>query len=237
MQNHPQTLTLCATARLSRGLQQYYQQQQTAEQWQTPHILTLQQWLASVTQRAVLAGELAADFFSPYTLNNFTEKMLWQQAIESSIAKHEFAELFDVASLAQSAIEANALLIEWQIGDDALNDYFMSAETRQFLRWRNRFFGLCEQHRTIEPARLLQRQVAALASSKIALPEHIELVGFDRITPLEQHLIGVLKAKNVQVTIKKIPPQNNTISQIGLDDINVECRAAVACLGCGVESC
>ncbi len=223
-----QNLTLCATARLSRGLQQHYQQQQTSPQWHTPHILTLQQWLADFTQRALLAGEVSADFFPLNTLNNFTEKMLWQQAIESALAKHEFAELFDVASLAQSAIEANALLIEWQISDDALNDYFISAETRQFLRWRNQFLGLCQQHQTIEPARLLQLQITALQASKQALPSHIEFIGFDRIKPIEQSLINALQAKGVQVSIKQLAAQNNVISQIGLDDINAECRAAVA---------
>ena len=228
MQNQQQTLTLCATARLSRGLQQHFQRQQTGSQWQTPHVLTLQQWLAELSQRAVLAGEVAADFFPLNTLNNFTEKMLWQQAIESALAQQEFADLFDVASLAQSAIEANALLIEWQIDDAALSDYFSSTETRQFLRWRNLFFGLCEQHKTIEPARLLQLQITALQASKIALYSHIELVGFDRFTPLEQHLISVLKAKNIKVEIKNIAPIKNTISQIGLVDINAECRAAVA---------
>ena len=228
MQNHPQTLTLCATARLSRGLQQHYQQLQIAAQWQTPHILTLQQWLADFTQRAVLAGEVAVDFFPLNTLNNFTEKMLWQQAIESALAKHEFAELFDVASLAQSAIEANALLVEWQIDDAALGDYFSAVETRQFLRWRNHFFGLCEQYHTIEPVRLLQRQIEALAASKMALPTHIEFVGFDRFTPLEQHLVSLLKAKNVHVAFKQVSPLKNVVSQIGLDDINAECRAVVA---------
>ena len=223
-----QNLTLCATARLSRGLQQHFQQQQTNTQWHTPHILTLQQWLAEFTQRAVLAGEVAANFFPLNTLNNFTEKMLWQQAIESQLAKHEFAELFDVASLAQSAIEANTLLIEWQIGDDVLNDYFTSAETRQFLRWRNQFLGLCQQHQTIEPARLLQLQITALQASKQALPSHIEFVGFDRIKPIEQSLINALQAKGVQVSIKPMVAQKKIISQIGLDDINAECRAAVA---------
>ena len=228
MQNHPQTLTLCATARLSRGLQQHYQQQQTTTQWHTPHILTLQQWLADFTQRAVLAGEVASNFFPLNTLNNFTEKMLWQQAIESALAKHEFADLFDVANLAQSAIEANALLIEWQISDDALNDYFTSTETRQFLRWRNQFLGLCQQHQSIEPARLLQLQITALQASKQALPSHIEFIGFDRIKPIEQSLINALQAKDVQVSIKQMAAQNNVISQIGLDDINAECRATVA---------
>jgi probable DNA repair protein len=223
-----QNITLCATARLSRGLQQHYQQQQTAAQWHTPHILTLQQWLADFSQRAVLAGEIAADFFPLNMLNSFTEKMLWQQAIESALAKHEFVDLFDVASLAQSAIEANALLIEWQISDETLNDYFVSAETRQFLRWRNQFLGLCQQHRSIEPARLMQLQITALQASKIALPPHIEFVGFDRIKPIEQSLINALQAKGVQVSIKQMAAQNNTISQIGLDDINAECRAVVA---------
>ncbi len=227
-QNHPQTLSLCATARLSRGLQQHAQEQQNAAQWQTPQILTLQQWLTAISQRLLLAGEVAADFFPLHTLNNFTEKMLWQQAIEGALSKHEFADLFDVASLAQSAVEANALLIEWQISDEALNDYFVSIETRQFLRWRNRFLGLCEQHKSIEPARLFQQQIKALIASKIGLPSHIEFVGFDRIKPIEQSLIDTLQSKGVQVNIKQTSGQNNTVRQIALDDINAECRAAVA---------
>ena len=138
-------LILCTTARLGRGLQLHYQQQLSLQQtqWQTPQIMTLQQWLSQLMQQGILAGEVDLQTFPRVHLNAITEKMLWQQAIQSSIQKHELAELFDVVSLADAAIAANQLLIEWQVDDAQLNAYFQSVETRQFLRWRAAFQVLC----------------------------------------------------------------------------------------------
>jgi exodeoxyribonuclease-5 len=224
-------LILCATSRLARSLQQDAQRAQTAsgaQQWASPPIETLTQWLHRYTGDAVLTGEIAPDYFSPNTLDSFTEAMLWQQAIESCLSKHAFLELFDVPNLAQSAIAANQMLIHWQIQDSQLGDYFSNTETRQFLHWRNTFFKLCAQHQTVTPAWRLQQEIEALAQCQILLPSHIQLVGFDRITPLEQRLIAILQSKQVVVEVQKLSVTNPQLLQVPLPDLQSECRAAVA---------
>lgn len=224
-------LILCTTSRLARSLQQDAQRQQAAtgaQQWASPTIETLTQWLHRYTNFALLAGEISADYFSPNTLDSFTEAMLWQQAIECCLSKHAFSELFDVPNLAQSAIAANQMLIHWQIQESQLGDYFASTETRQFLHWRNTFFKLCAQHQTVTPAWRFQQEIEALALCQSPLPSHIQLVGFDRITPLEQRLIAILQSKQVIVEIRKLNVTHPQLSQVQLPDLQSECRAAVA---------
>lgn len=225
------TIIICASARLAHQLRLAQQSARIAQgelQWQSDVIFTLPQWLQSYTSFALLAGEISADFFSPNLLNEFTEAMLWQQAIENCLAKHEYSELFDVPSLANSAIAANKMLIDWQITDAELNQPFNSAETRQFLRWRNAFFKLCEQHQTVTPAWRMQQQINALAHASYPLPTHIQFMGFDRITPLEQTLITMLKTKGVHIETRSLQVPKAQLLQVGLDNLNAECRAAVA---------
>lgn len=224
-------LILCSTTRLARSVYLDYQRTQAqsgAQQWSSPSIDTLTQWLHRYTGFALLAGEIAADYFSPNTLDSFTEAMLWQQAIENCLSKHAFSELFDVPNLAQSAIAANQMLIHWQTQESELGDYFASMETRQFLRWRNTFFKLCEQHQTVTPAWRLQQEIEALTQCQSPLPSHIQLVGFDRITPLEQRLITILQSKQVVVEIRKLAIASPQLTQVKLPDLQAECRAAVA---------
>lgn len=224
-------LILCSTTRLARKMcldAQHTQMASGVQQWASPSIETLSQWLHRYTGFALLAGEMSANYFSPNTLDSFTEAMLWQQAIESCLNKHAFSALFDVPNLAQSAIAANQMLIHWQIDETKLGDYFASTETRQFLHWRNTFFKLCAQHQTVTPAWRLQQEIEALTQCQSPLPSHIQLVGFDRITPLEQRLIAILQSKQVVVEVRKLTVANPQLSQVALPDLQSECRAAVA---------
>ena len=222
---------ICATARLARAKQTALIAAQTAakqSQWHMPKVLTLQQWMQEISTQAMLCGAVAADYFPTHHLNSFTEKLLWQAAIEQCLAKHELADLFDVPNLARSAMEANQRLIEWQISDAALNTYFMSSETRQFLRWRAVFNSLCKKHDALEGSRILALQGGVIATTQLPLPQHMQWLGFDRITPLVQHLIDTLVAKNVQIKITQVTTQTQNLAQIACDDLNTECRAAVA---------
>jgi len=222
---------ICATARLARALQTVLNQQQLATKqalWQTPKILTLQQWLQEFSTNVMLSGEVKDDYFPTHVLNHFTEELLWQEAVEQCLAKHELVDLFDVKNIAKLAMEANKILIEWQITDQQLNAYFISTETRQFLRWRAAFDSLCKKNDALEAARILVLQADIIRHTQLPLPNHMQWLGFDSITPLEQHLIDVLKSKNVNIEIVHTNTKNQTLTQTGLGDINAECRAAVA---------
>ena len=228
-------IIICATSRLARGM--LLRAEKTAlaagqRQWQMADALTLQQWLTRVTSQAILLGEIKSDTLPIHTLSNVAEMFLWEQAIMKCLIKHEAAELFDIRAMAKSAIEANQLMFDWQITEAAVNDYFMSQETRQFLRWRHTFQDLCKQKNAIDIAQLTALQIELLANHTVDLPSQITFAGFDRITPLHQHLLNVLTKKSCNIHFDDanvVSPEKQTqIKHYALADSHAECRAAVA---------
>lgn len=238
MPNSNQILTICSTTRLMRGIHLQYQQQQMAAgivQWQTLEVSTLAVWLDTIIGHASLLGILASETLPALTLSQVAESYLWEQAIESCLAKHEAAALFDIRALAKSAIEANNLMLNWQLSEVDINQHFMTQETRQFLRWRHTFEALCAKQQALEPASLMALQINLIEKHKdaislaIALPKQILLAGFDRVTPLEKHLFELLKTCGVAIEMAALnTSQNSNIRYYSLNDSRAECRAAVA---------
>ncbi len=226
---------ICATARLSRGLQDAHHRNKVLQglsQWQAPTILTLNQWLDALLNEALLLGEIDAFSLPKFTLSSVAEKLLWEKAIANVLQKNEVSALFDISSLAQSAIEANKLLIEWQLDDSALKNNAHTnsntEETRQFLRWRHEFQRLCSFHNALEASRYLALQVNELEKAKLKLPTEIIFAGYDRFTPLEKNLLQILKTQNVSTEFWQPNTQQVKLNQIKLTDNDAECRAAVA---------
>ena len=234
----PHTITICATARLVRGVLAQYQQQQLesgVSQWQSAQAYTLQQWLDELISHASLLGLLPSDALPALTLSAIAESHLWEQSIETCLAKHEAAALFDIRSMAKSAIEANNLMLNWQLAEADINHDFITQETRQLLRWRHTFEDFCTKQNAIESARLTALQIALFAQfqqkivRELALPTHIQLAGFDRITPLEARLFELLKGCGVQVETMATNIHSYTeVKCFAAIDANSECRAAVA---------
>ena len=204
----PHTVTICSTARLVRGVTLQHQQQALeggASLWQAPGIYTLPQWLDGLIGNVALLGLLPVDALPNMTLSPIAEAYLWEQAIESCLAKHEASALFDIRAMAKTAIEANNLMLNWQIIEADINQPFITQETRQFLRWRHTFEALCAKQNAMEVSRLMTFHIALITEHQheiaqaLTLPTKINLAGFDRITPLEARLFEVLKTCGVQV--------------------------------------
>ncbi len=232
----PNTIVICATARLSRGLQDSHLQAQIAQgllQWQASQILTLGQWLEALVKEAMLLGEIDAYSLPKFALSAIAEKLLWEEAINNVLQKTDVSELFDIASLAQSAIEANKLIIEWQLDESALKNRFITEETRQFLRWRHEFQRLCSHHKTLEVSSLLALQINSVAKIKSHLssqlmPSQLIFAGYDRFTPLEKDLLQCLTQHGVNIKLWQPNVGTNNTAKIALTDSTAECRAAVA---------
>ena len=238
MPKSSQIVTICSTTRLMRGIHLQYQQQQMnagIAQWQTAEVSTLAMWLDTLIGHASLLGILPSDALPALTLSQVAESYLWEQAIETCLAKHEAATLFDIRALAKSAIEANNLMLNWQLSEVDINQHFMTQEIRHFLRWRNTFEALCAKQQALEPARLMALQINLIEkyrdaiSLAIALPKQILLAGFDRVTPLEKHLFELLKTCGVATEMATLnTSQNSNIQYYSLNDSRAECRAAIA---------
>lgn len=234
----PKVITICATTRLVRGMLAQHQKSQLArgiQQWQSAEAYTLQQWLDELIGHANLLGLLPNDALPNLTLSTVAETYLWEQAIETCLAKHEAAALFDIRSMAKSAIEANNLMLNWQLTEADINQQFITQETRQFLRWRHTFEAICTKQNVMESARLTSIQIALFAQfqdqifRELVLPSHIKLAGFDRITPLEADLFALLTSCGVEVEM--MANELHDCSQVEYCvtvDANSECRAAVA---------
>ncbi len=233
-----ETMTICATARLVRGV--LFEQQQAklksgALQWASNKVHTLQEWLGDLIGQAHLLGLIPSDALPKLELNPVAEAHLWELSIQTCLNQHEAAALFDIHSMAKSAIEANSLMLNWQLSEADINQQFMTQETRQFLRWRHTFEALCAEQGAIEPARLMQLQIQLFSDFKalivrdVALPNCIKIAGFDRVTPLEAELFALLAHLGIELQwLSSVLPQQSKVEHHEATDARAECRAAVA---------
>ncbi|MGZ8272258.1 MAG: PD-(D/E)XK nuclease family protein, partial [Methylophilus sp.] len=228
--NTQDTLILCSTSRMARSLQLVHQRNQLRDgkkQWQPKAIITLSLWLNAVIETAVLQGEIDTNHAPISELNATQEGLLWEQSIAHALNQHTAAALFDTAGLASAAMEANRLLIEWNL---RINIDNATEETRQLMQWRQRFQTLCRETGSLESVRYNSWQLSCLERGAGTLPKQIQLAGFDRINPHLQRLIDILKSRGVEVThypsSTLASPQ--TLTHGVFSDQDAECRAAVA---------
>ena len=223
------SLIICSTTRLAQSLHEVHGQEQLAQaqnQWQPLQAMTLQQWLDDLVEQASLTGQIPFAQTPRVVLDATQERILWEQAIADSLAQETMGALFDQAGMAVAAMEANHLLLGWNI---ALGDAVQTEETRQFLRWREHFRKRCKQSGWLESARYLDWQIAHLQAGVGMLPPLIYLAGFDRISPQQQRLFAVLSARGVTLrTWHSSLPTAGAAEQVGYDDAEAECRAAAA---------
>lgn len=224
----PQTIILCPSARLARGIQQdiALQHQQAGEtQWLSPVVLTLTQWLDGVIDAELLTR---ADMtqMPPYALSAFNEQLLWEDVITQSLRKNAFGDLFDVSGLASSAVEANRYLVAWRLH---IPRELQAEESRQFMQWQWAFRQRCTQLNALENVRFMDWQLDFLAQSANQLPASIAFAGFDQTAPQEKRLREILHGRGVNLvdypTVNLEPAQTQ---HVHLENQDAECRAAVA---------
>lgn len=231
MLSPPNSLILCPTARLVRSIQADIAQKNVRlgqTQWQSAAVQTLSQWLDSIIETSLLAGEIT----QPITpLSAFNEQLLWEEVIAASLNKNAFGALFDVAGLAYAAMEANRYQIAWNLH---IPREQQAEESRQFVHWQRAFQARCTQLNVLESVRYFDWQLNilknnALGSNIHAGSRHIEFAGFDQTAPQEQRLREILQAQNITVSEYATTHAEPAFTQhINLENQEAECRAAVA---------
>lgn len=183
---------LCATHRLVRRLQlQATPADGVAE---APAAWLLTDWLARLTEEAVLLGRAPAGGHLR-VLDPLEERLVWRQVIEASLAEHADLALLDVRGLADTAAEAHALLEAWSLQPDGP----LSEETRRFLAWRRDFQKRCRSAGWIDATRRLRWQVECIEGGACQLPPDVRLAGFDRLDPLHERLLAALRTAGTTV--------------------------------------
>ncbi|HQR60019.1 MAG TPA: PD-(D/E)XK nuclease family protein [Methylophilaceae bacterium] len=220
-------LILCSTARLARSIRLAHaadQRRTGMRQWLPLQALTLSQWLAGLTQRVLLSGKVSPGDIPHMALDGMAERLLWEQVITDATAANPQQQLFDVAGMAQTAMEANALMQGWGV---RFPDQLLTDETRQFLRWRAAFRTLCRRHNVLEETRMLELQIELVKHAE--LPETICLAGFDRISPQEQRLFDALTMRGATLRpwVAGLESPGHAVKK-AFDEAEAECCAAAA---------
>jgi probable DNA repair protein len=222
------SLILCSTPRLARSLQRLYQRNQIQQghtKWQPLNAMPLNAWLNTFVDDALMLDQADIATMPTGELNTLQESLLWEKAIEQTFKVEALKDFFDISGLASAAMEANRLVIEWDLN---LNADEATEETIQFLDWRKRFQILCKKTGHLEAARYADWRLNLLKQNKALLPSHIAFAGFDRINPSLRKLQDVFKACGVQVSTQLLnldTPQS--CEHRILTDQDAECRAAV----------
>lgn len=214
------TLHLCATSRLAQTLRE--ERPADASSWQTLQALTAGQWLSQLADEALISGR--ADL--PQMLESDAERLLWEQVIADALAggASPAAALFDLPGLAASAMEAHALCRQWGLEAGGAAD-----EARLFAGWQEAFLKRCREGGWIDIGGFHLALVERLAEGDFALPACIVLCGFDRLTPLEQRLFGVLERRGVEIGQRDFSVAAGAAPVAhACADASAECHAAVA---------
>ena len=225
------TLYVCATSRLAQTLRTI-PPSDDCRVWRTPRTLTLGQWFADLGNEALIAG--LDDL--PHPLDAFSEGLLWEQVIASSL--NDAAQLFDLGGMASAAAEALALQRNWMLPDTGAE---LSSEGGLFLRWRDAFLDRCKEIDSLDLGGWNERVISLLEKGFFSIPGRLKVVGFDRTTPMENRLFAALAARGSVVEFcppssvgKRVLHDDAVSAEIGqasavsLADSDAECAAVVA---------
>lgn len=198
--SEPDTLVLCATARLAQALREQHAaacQAAGQKRWATLVCRTADQWLEQLAEELALRGAATDGPLVSTVLDATQESLLWERVIQEDLG-HEAAEhLFDVSAMARSAAEAHALTRVWNVACDSAQ---ASEETRRFADWQSRFEALCAAQGWTVAHAVQRATVQALGRTPaLPLPQRVVLAGFNRINPLEDALLQALQSRGVEL--------------------------------------
>ncbi len=186
-------VVVTSTVRAARALrQQYNRQQQRAgrQGWRSPQILAWEPWLKTLFDAALLSGAETR-----ILLNNAQETELWQQVLGQDEAG---SRTISVAGLAEQAQRAWQAMHQYRIEPRNIrNDGSMDAEA--FSRWAAELEKIYRRLQFLSSSQVESALFNLIRAGTISLPTTVFLIGFDRTTPAQDHLIDALLAAGCQV--------------------------------------
>ena len=159
--------------RLARDLRIQYNLQQAAtglRAWPGPQILPWAAWLERTLEES---------YPEETFLSGSQELAIWQDILSGS-------PLLDVPATARACSDAWALIREWRLPLDHAS-WQRTEDTATFLEWSSQFQSLLARRRWIELAAMPDRV-------QFSTPQHIEMLGFDELTPQQKSVIARLIA-------------------------------------------
>jgi ATP-dependent helicase/nuclease subunit B len=159
--------------------------------WEPPHVLAWDAWMSALWRALVIGGHA-----TELLLNRTQEHAVWRLILE---ADKDLASLQSVDSLAEMAAAAWQLVSSYG-GQRRLREAGGSTDTRAFQRWARTFERTCKAEGFVATAQLEEVLRGAVERGLVVLPENgVVLVGFDRMTLAQMHLVDTMRSAGVGV--------------------------------------
>ena len=129
-----------------------------------------------------------ANIYMPYRiLNGIEEKLLWESSIKQY--KKSFFDLSNIENLSETAIQANRLIDQFNIGENTLKSEERSEEHTFFNAWRLIFKKYCSDKNVITFNNLLKITEEHIRNRDISIEHPLHFVNFEFIAPIEESFI------------------------------------------------
>jgi ATP-dependent helicase/nuclease subunit B len=195
---------LLPNERAARELRTAFNARQEAKglsAWQPAAAISWQQWTGR------LYNELIVNGVETRLLLNATQgKSLWSAIIADDPPEGMLSSNDSIAELAASAFK---LAATWnalpQLSATATSD-----DTRTFARWARAFDERCEKDRFLSAAMLDTVLTQHVTAGTLPAPQTIRLVGFEKFSRSQQHLLNALQNRKTEIArIKPVAESNS----------------------------
>lgn len=178
---------LTPTTRLARAVKRELSEARLTEgerAWRAPEALSFSAWLGKLRTDALIAGAI-----DRVPISASQARMLWQQVIDTDV----FVGEPRVHALAERAWRT---LHEYQLQPPRnWPQPLLSEDSGQFREWVARFEQLCEARGVIDEWRFAAELPRLIAGRRLALPDRIELEGFELPpSPLQAAIFEALES-------------------------------------------
>ncbi len=170
-----------------------------------PKIFPLFEWIRYCTNE--LEFQQINTCISNYQLNEFSSKLVWNEAIKQDMSNKE---ILNVDQLVDLALEADFLMHEWQI---FVPQHLETPEYQAFSRWRYYYDHKLKIIDAEDFNRIYKKFILALRKKKLHIQKNIVLVGFDEISPRLRNLLESLLKMSSSIFKLEIERKNQGIVQ------------------------
>ena len=222
----PEPLILTPTARLARAEKRRLSEAQLAagiQAWRAPEVVSFSAWLGKLRGEALMAGAI-----DRVPISASQARMLWQQVIDTDVFVGE-PRVHALAERAWRTIHEFRLQPPHDWAEPLLSE-----DSRQFREWVARYEQLCRQQGVIDEWRFAAGLPGLIAAGRLALPDRVELSGFELPpTPLQASIFDALESAGVEIvgreqSLAETPPEAPEMTLYRFVEPDDEMRAAAA---------
>ncbi len=178
--------------------------------WTTPPIEDWDSWIRRLWQSASLAEDDA-----PMLLSDLQEAEVWLR-----MQRDDANLLVSPEGMAKLSVSAYALLCSYEAHAER-NHKWEHTDAERFQQWAAAFDRECQRQRWLSRGHLESRIAPVLHDGPLAMSEDILLVGFDRLTPAQQHLLDAMRAQGSQI-VAAAPGNASQIALMRANDLRDE---------------